>query len=168
MFLILQVVSVLLTSVAMALALAHALELPGKLRLDRDEYLVVQRIYYPGFTLGGVSEVLGSLALLGLLLATPADDAAFGWTLAALGALAAMHAVYWLVTHPVNRFWLKDQPLADLGAGFFGIGGPGGDRPEEDAGELWKRYRNRWELSHVARAALGLLALTLLAVAVAL
>ena len=37
--------SVVLVVVAMGLALAHALEFPGKRRLTRDEYLVVQPIY---------------------------------------------------------------------------------------------------------------------------
>jgi hypothetical protein len=36
MFDILQVLTVLLVAVAMALALAHALELPGKMRLTFD------------------------------------------------------------------------------------------------------------------------------------
>ena len=57
---VLQVQTVILVSVAMAPALAHALELPGKLRLDREVYLQVQLIYYPGFTIaGGVGEVGG-------------------------------------------------------------------------------------------------------------
>jgi hypothetical protein len=38
MFDILQVLTVLLVAVAMALALAHALELPGKMRLSKDAY----------------------------------------------------------------------------------------------------------------------------------
>jgi hypothetical protein len=53
MFFALQVATVFLVSIAMALSLAHALELPGKLRLDKEAYLTVQPIYYPGFTIGG-------------------------------------------------------------------------------------------------------------------
>jgi hypothetical protein len=45
----LQVVTVISGSVAMALALAHALELPGKLRLTKEAYYAMQSIYYPGF-----------------------------------------------------------------------------------------------------------------------
>jgi hypothetical protein len=29
-------------------SVAHALELPGKIRLNEAEYRIVQRIYYPG------------------------------------------------------------------------------------------------------------------------
>jgi hypothetical protein len=56
----LQVLTVLLVAVVMGLTLAHALEFPGKIRLGREEYLVTQAIYYPGFTIGGgIGEVLG-------------------------------------------------------------------------------------------------------------
>ena len=52
----LQVVTLLFVAIAMATMLAHALELPGKLKLSKDEYLATQRIYYPGFTIGGAAE----------------------------------------------------------------------------------------------------------------
>jgi hypothetical protein len=48
MLLSLEVVTVFLVGVAMSMALAHALEYPGKLRLDERTYLAVQTIYYPG------------------------------------------------------------------------------------------------------------------------
>lgn len=48
--------TVIVLSLAMALAVAHALEMPGKMRLSREDYFTVQRIYYPGFTIGGISE----------------------------------------------------------------------------------------------------------------
>jgi hypothetical protein len=34
--------------VAAVPALAHALELPGKMRLTKDAYFAMQHIYYPG------------------------------------------------------------------------------------------------------------------------
>ena len=48
-----HLICLLLVAIAMALTLAHALELPGKMLLDRDTYLAIQKIYYPGFTIGG-------------------------------------------------------------------------------------------------------------------
>jgi hypothetical protein len=60
----LQVAAVILVAVAMALSLAHALELPGKMRLGKDTYLAVQQIYYPGFTIDGGAEPLAILALV--------------------------------------------------------------------------------------------------------
>jgi Domain of unknown function (DUF1772) len=165
MLLILQVVAVTLVSVAMALALAHALELPGKMRLSEETYRAVQPIYYPGFTIGGgFGEGLGLLALLALLFLTPSGSAAFWLTLAAFVALAAMHGAYWLLTHPVNNFWVKDIGMGKAGSAFFGIGGPtqAGHAPD------WRALRDRWEYSHVVRAALGLISQTLLIIAIAL
>jgi hypothetical protein len=49
----LQVLTVILVAVAMALSLAHALELPGKMRLTKEVYYAMQPVYYPGFTIGG-------------------------------------------------------------------------------------------------------------------
>jgi hypothetical protein len=72
MFLTLQVLSVCLVAVAMSLALAHALELPGKMRLHKEAYLATQPIYYPGFTVaGGIGEAGGMVTTLILLLLTP-------------------------------------------------------------------------------------------------
>ena len=51
MFYFLQILTVVL--VAIAMALAHALELPGKLQLNKETYIAVQPIYYPGFFLRG-------------------------------------------------------------------------------------------------------------------
>ena len=77
MFQLLHILTVILVAIAMALSLAHVLELPGKLRLDRDTYLKVQTIYYPGFTIGGISEPLAALALLMLLFMTQTGTTAF-------------------------------------------------------------------------------------------
>jgi hypothetical protein len=68
MFPALHILAVVLVATAMALALAHALELPGKMRLSKEQYLAIQQIYYPGFTIGGVAEPIG------LLMITPACD----------------------------------------------------------------------------------------------
>lgn len=167
MILTLQVVCVLLTSIAMGLSLAHALELPGKLRLNKEEYLMVQKIYYPGFTVGGFGEVLGLVAILTLLLYTPTDNRAFGWTLASFVVLAITHALYWVLTHPVNNFWLKDHDLKGLGKGFFATGANKPEQPVDNNDDLWKRYRDRWEQSHVIRAVLSIMSLPILVVAIA-
>lgn len=57
---ILHILALLLVSVAMALSLAHALELPGKKRLDKDTYIACQEIYYPGFAAGVWLAMLGA------------------------------------------------------------------------------------------------------------
>ena len=109
---ILLAVGLLLVAVTMGLSLAHALEFPGKVRLDEPTYRAVQAIYYPGFTIGGLVGEFGSmLVLAALLLLTPMNSERFWWTAAALGLLLIGHVTYWIVTHPVNNAWLKDVNL---------------------------------------------------------
>lgn len=160
----LQIITVLLVAIAMALALAHALELPGKRRLTKEQYLAVQPIYYPGFTFGGITEPLGLLLLLVLLLLTPTGPALW-LTAGAFLALAAMHAAYWLLTHPVNNFWLKDSELKGMSARFFLFDPLDRSNP---AKPNWQELRDRWESSHLVRAGLGLASLVLIVTAVAL
>jgi hypothetical protein len=161
----LQVLTVLLVAVAMALALAHALELPGKLRLAKEAYIAMQPIYYPGFAIGGaVGEAGGLVATLVLLITTSTQSAAFWLTLGAFVALVAMHAAYWVLTHPVNNFWLQTYKLEGLGARFFSFDPL---KRKADVTALdWTALRDRWEYSHVVRAVLGLASLTLLVMAI--
>lgn len=164
MFAAFQVLTVILVAIAMALALAHALELPGKMRLSKEQYLAIQPIYYPGFTFGGIAEPAGLLMVLLLAVFTPFGTAQFWLTAGAFIALLAMHAAYWLLTHPVNNFWLKDFKLKRIGSSFFAF------KPlnrVDDSTPDWSHLRDRWEFSHVVRAGLGLLSLVLLVSAVA-
>jgi hypothetical protein len=161
MLLTLEVLTVILVAIALVPALAHALELPGKLRLGKDEYLVVQAIYYPGFTFAGIAEPVAILAALALLIfaATPTQF----WLVAlALAALVVMHAIFWLVTQPVNRYWLRDTDLTQAAKRFFGSAG-------RSAEELdWTALRDRWEWSHLARAMVAAVAFVLIVIAIAL
>lgn len=163
---VLHVVAILLVSVAMALALAHALEYPGKLRLNKETYLATQQIYYPGFTFGGLAEALALVVMLVLAIVTPPGSVVYWLTLCAFVAMLLMHATYWVLTHPVNKFWLEDFEMKGAGRGFFAFDPlartAGGAAPD------WTALRDRWEHSHIVRAVLSVLALTLLATAVAL
>lgn len=169
LFLLLQVTTVFFASVAMSMALSHALELPGKLRLGKDNYVAIQAIYYPGFTIGGIAEPLAIIVTLVLLLLTPSSNPAFWWTLTGMIGLAMMQAAYWIITHPVNKFWVKGLELKGVQAGFFSIGSK---NPPKRTGngdqESWKRLRNRWEFSHVVRAIFSVLSLISLTVALAI
>ena len=151
----LQIATILLVAIAMALSLAHALEFPGKLRLSKENYLAVQPIYYPGFTIAGVAEPLGIVALIALSLTTT-DRVTFWLMLMALAALIASHAVYWLMTHPVNNFWLTKSQLGGAGKALFGTAA--GDVRKDD----WQALRDRWEWSHIVRAVLSMLSFILL------
>jgi Domain of unknown function (DUF1772) len=145
----------------MALSLAHAVEFPGKLRLSNEQYLAVQPIYYPGFTIGGIAEPAAIVATLALLIMTPAGVLAF-WLLAgALAAMVAVQVIFWTKTQPANSFWLKETELSRSASRFFqtGQGSAQGD---------WTAARDQWERSHILRALAATLGLFLLTLAVAL
>jgi hypothetical protein len=96
-----------------------------------------------------MAEPLGLLLIVVLIAGMPAGSTGFWLAVAALLALLAMHVVYWLVTHPVNNFWLKDVELQAAGAGFFSF-----DPLKRTTGPdlEWTYLRDRWEFSHVLRA----------------
>lgn len=167
MFSVLQVLAVILVAVAMALSLAHALELPGKMRLDRETYYAMQPIYYPGFTIGGgVGEVGGTISTIVLLFLTPLGSTEFWLTLVALIGLFAVQAVYWFFTHPVNKFWVEGENLDRFGSGFFAFGSNRSRLGNETHPPDWTRLRDRWVYSHVGRAGLALVSLISLVIAI--
>lgn len=159
----LQIFSIILVALALTPALAHALELPGKRRLSQDVYVAVQKIYYPGFTLAGIAEPVAIVATSLLLFVTPWDTTPFWSTLFALLCLLGMHAMYWRVTHPVNKIWLEGEKRSESGDRFFATGT--GRRAKADVTGDWKELRDRWERSHVARATMAAFALVALLIA---
>jgi Domain of unknown function (DUF1772) len=158
---LLQIVAVILAAVALVPAMAHALELPGKMRLEKDRYFAVQTIYYPGFTVAGFAEPLAVIATFGLLVMTRQGGVAFWLTLAALIGLVVVQIVYWIFVHPVNKLWLQGERLGHAGSGFFSFASPTNVGVQD-----WKRSRNRWEYAHVARAALAAVSFVALVVAI--
>jgi hypothetical protein len=149
MFTALQIFTVMLVALAVTQSLAHALELPGKMRLDEPTYRAVQHIYYPGFTIAGIGEGLGVLATALLALLTPVGTTAFWLVLIAFVGMLAMHVVYWIGVHPVNKHWMKGEPVSAAGAAFFGVG------EAHAAPQDWTALRDRWEYGHLVRAVLA-------------
>lgn len=157
-----QIIAILFAALSMTTALGHALEMPGKLRLAQEHYRAVQPIYYPGFTIGGgLGEIGTILASAGLALMLPAGSAASGFAWAAFASALIVHALYWLIVHPVNRHWLEDSKVGAAGERFFAVGSDG--RAAAD----WTVLRDRWERGHAIRAVFATLALVLLAASVA-
>ena len=154
MYVALQVLTVMLAAVTMALSLAHALEFPGKLRLKKEQYLTVQPIYYPGFTIGGIAEPAVILATLALLFMTPAGTAVF-WL------VVTVQVIFWSKTQPVNSFWLEETELGRSATRFFQTG-------QASAPRDWMAARDQWERSHIMRSLAATLGLFLLTIAVAL
>lgn len=161
MFKIALTTATFLSAMVMGQALAHVLEMPGKLRLSRDQYYTVQTIYYPGFTIGGMAEPLAILATAAALISTPARSGALLLVAAALAALVAVQLAFWLVVQPVNRQWLGSTKLSAAAEHFFRTGQAGEIRAD------WTRLRDRWERGHAARSVLAAAAHLLLLLALA-
>lgn len=158
MLVILRLVSLFLVVATVIPSVAHVLELPGKLRLTREQYFAVQRIYYPGFTVIGAAEPLSILAVAALLALTPRGTTMFWLITGAMLASVLTHVFYWTLTAPVNKVWLRDETLSGGAERFFAAGG---NVAESD----WTVLRDRWEWSHLYRAAASVTALVLLSVA---
>lgn len=99
---------------------------------------------------------LSILIVLALLLTQP-HALALWLEILALIALVVMHAIFWTVTQPANRFWLTGANLSGLGASFFA----GAPAAQGD----WMALRDRWEYSHLARAACAAIAFIALVIA---
>ena len=150
---VMQILATTLVAIAMAPAVAHALEFPGKMRLNREDYIAVQGIYYPGFTVAGIAEAAGLLAVIVLLFLTPRETTAFWLTLVGMFGILGMQIVYWTLIHPINQFWLQsaNASLGNTGGSFFAFAPAG--RTEGGHAD-WTHLRDRWEYSHIARAGL--------------
>jgi len=137
--LVLEVLTVFLVAVAMALALAHALECPGKMRLSRQMYLATQSIYDPGCTIGGLGAGRGLVTTLVLVLMMPRGTLPFWWSVAGFIVLALMHMVFWTITQPGNRRWFAGGPLTGAARRFFSAGG------KKAHGTIDVNQQDQWE-----------------------
>jgi len=128
--------SLLFCALALAPALAHLLELPNKMGLSRDEYLVVQQIYR-GWALLGIVVFGALLSTLALAIAVRKRAGEFGPALTAFLCIAGTQAVFWIFTFPMNQQTANWTILPDA----------------------WAALRMQWEYSHAASAILNLAAL---------
>ena len=122
-------VAMLAFVLALGAGLAHAYELPNKMRLSRDEYFIAQKAYRGWALLGFV--VLVQLASTGTVaLLYRGVDGIAGASLFALLTIIAGQLIFWIVTFPVNRMteqWNR-MPVN------------------------WEQLRRRWEYSHLSSA----------------
>lgn len=135
--------SLVFAALAMAPALAHLLELPNKINLSHDEYLIVQQIYR-GWALLGIV-VFGALAF-SLLLTIMVQHQPKRFRLALFGfvCIVATQVVFWTFTYPANQQTNNWTMLP----------------------ENWEALRRQWEYSHAASAGLNFIALIALVLSV--
>jgi len=128
--------AIVFCGLALAPAAAHAMELPNKINLAKDEYLVAQKLYR------------GWQRVAPIVMLALASTAALAWqartaglavqvaAVIAFACIAATQAVFWAFTFPVNR----------------------ATRNWTEAPGNWQALRRKWEYSHAASAALNLVA----------
>lgn len=133
---VLQFISVIAIALSMAGGFAHLFELPNKIRLPENEYLVVQQIYRGWAWLGAVILVaLGATALLAVL--DQHRPLVFALTLGAAVLIVISLVVFFTFTFPTNRATANWTRLP----------------------VNWETLRRRWEYSHAVGACLYFAAL---------
>ena len=135
--------SLLFAALALGPAMAHALELPNKINLSRDDYLIVQQIYR-GWALLGIVVFGALLSTLALTITVRRDRNAFIFALIAFLCIAGTQIVFWTYTYPTNQITNNWTTLP----------------------ENWSALRRQWEYSHATSALLNLLAMSSLSISV--
>lgn len=133
----------LATALALGAALAHALELPNKINLPKDEYFVVQKAYR-GWSQLSYLLVIELIAMLTVAALSRHEPQELWPTIIAIVCLIAAQAVFWTFTYPANV--VTDNWTA--------------------VPAQWEDVRARWEYSHLVGAAFQLMAMSALIVAV--
>jgi hypothetical protein len=122
-------VALFTTALTMGAALAHLLELPAKINMPAEEYLVVQQLYFGWYRLAYLIGIQFLSIVLSAFLVRH-DARALRPLLIALACVLAAQAVFWTLTFPANVATANWTML-----------------PEE-----WEPLRNRWEYSHALGA----------------
>jgi hypothetical protein len=140
---IIRFLSLFFVALALVPAGAHLAELPNKINLGREHYLIVQQIYR-GWALWGIV-VFGALASTSLLtFMNRSDRRKFTLSLIALLCIIGTQIIFWTFTYPMNVATQNWTTLPDN----------------------WLELRRQWEYSHAASGVLNIIALivTILAV----
>jgi prepilin signal peptidase PulO-like enzyme (type II secretory pathway) len=132
--------TIMLTATAFAAALAHLMELPGKMTYEAQLYVSLHRTLYPTFgQTAGWAEGLALFSIIGLAWRVRKRGAAFPLTVVAAVSQATAMAVFLVYVHPAN-VTMSSWPLHSI--------------PSE-----WTGWRDQWEYAHASRAVLFTVAL---------
>jgi hypothetical protein len=135
--------AVVLAGLALSLVAAHALEMPGKLRLAPSEYLTVQQIYAAFPALEAIVEPAAVVCAIVLAFLARRGRAVRPALIGALCLVAAL-LIWVAIVNPVNAQWAT-----------------AGSAPDN-----FESLRTRWEWGQAARAALLLAGFVALVIAV--
>ncbi|HEV7609225.1 MAG TPA: hypothetical protein VGO61_17925 [Steroidobacteraceae bacterium] len=138
---LIELLAVVLCALALVPSMAHVMELPNKLPMTREAYLLVQRLYR-GWNMSAFV-VIGAL-IATFILVLSANEAAFAPALIGFLAMVATQVVFWVFTFPVNKATRNWTQVSDD----------------------WQLLRDRWEFSHAASALLNFIAVVSVTIAV--
>jgi undecaprenyl pyrophosphate phosphatase UppP len=127
---VLQMTSIISVIIAFGSGFAHLLEAYNKMRLSKDEYLVVQQIYR-GWSLLGIVVCIALISTLLLVIQTR-HQPYFKLNLLSCVCMLATLIIFFVFIFPVNQQTKNWEVLPDN----------------------WLQLRNRWEFSHVTNAIL--------------
>jgi hypothetical protein len=128
--------ALMFTAIAMGLALAHLFELPNKIDIGAEHYLIVQRSYDNWAVIGLIVPV-AFLSVLILTFVLRGSGAVFVLALIALLLLVGELVAFWAFIFPVNQATENWTMLPNN----------------------WEALRAQWEYAHAVRAILYVLAL---------
>jgi hypothetical protein len=128
-------VALMLTAIAMSLAIAHLAELPNKIDISAAHYLIVQR-NYDNWSVLGLVVPAAFLSVVALTIALRGTGAPFTLALIALVLLVGELIAFWGFIFPVNQATQNWTMMP----------------------ENWEALRRQWEFSHAVRAVLYVLA----------
>jgi hypothetical protein len=135
--------ALMLTAIAMSLAMAHLAELPNKIEISAAHYLIVQR-NYDNWAVLGLIVPASFLSVAALTVALRGTGAPFTLALIALLLLIGELVAFWGFIFPVNQATQNWTMLPDN----------------------WEALRAQWEYAHAVRAILYVLAFGALAMSV--
>jgi hypothetical protein len=135
-------IALLATALALGGALAHALELPNKISLPRDEYFIVQKAYR-GWTQLAYLLMVELASMVAVAVMSRHQPHVLWPAIAAIICLLSAQTLFWIYTYPVNTMTKNWTVMPDN----------------------WDSLRRRWEFSHAAGAAFQVLAMSSLIVA---
>jgi Domain of unknown function (DUF1772) len=142
-------IALMLTSLSLGLSMAHLLELPQRIKFERQLWVdvtVFQNVYRLFGSVGAVFEIGAILAAIVLAFLVRKRRSTFYWTFGGAALLAIAFASWLLFVAPMNAEfaqWLTNPIPTD-----------------------WTRYRNQWEYAHAINAAIKLFGFSLLVLSV--
>jgi hypothetical protein len=138
-----QVLAVLSIAVCLIPAGAHFFELPNKMSLPPDQYMVVQHIY-AGWALFGIVIFAALIFTAWHTYLMRADQNAFNWSATAFSCMIATQVIFWTFTYPMNVATSNWTAMP----------------------ENFEAVRRQWEYSHAISALLTFFAFTAITLSV--